>query len=228
MLSLARHWTAFALLLLSVAPALITANTEVIVFRWPSGVLSPLDDLPARIQPRTATILRTNSEERVSLPLSTAEGDQPTEYLVELVNDYEPESIVARVVAAVERRLGVHAMRTVRLCWPASHPTNFHLDLYSIPASASRSTRSFAIYLLISATPSFVSSPASAAKPSANVPFIVLLEPVHLGFIPHSTVPLIAALAGLLLALWAGKVPQRVTSALEGLGRSKADKHTKE
>ncbi|GAA5926997.1 hypothetical protein JCM1841_001606 [Sporobolomyces salmonicolor] len=227
MLSLVRQWTAIALLSLAVAPALIMANTETVVFHWAPSV-GPLDDLPARIQPRPSTILRTNSEERLSLSLSAAESKKPTEYLVELVNDYEPERFAARAVAAVERGLRVHGVRTVRLSWPASHPTDFRLDLYSIPASASRSTQDYAIYLLISATPSFVSSRASAAGSSASVPFTVLFEPVHLGFIPHSTVPLIAGLAGLLLALWAGKVPQRATRALEGLARSKEDKNKKE
>ncbi|BGP33439.1 hypothetical protein JCM10296v2_005241 [Rhodotorula toruloides] len=70
----------------------------------------------------------------------------------------------------LERAMGLE-MRTVRLSWPASHPTTFHLSTHSAPPSAPHLSLP---HLLISATPSFVSP---SRNQTLNVPFTLVLEP---------------------------------------------------
>jgi hypothetical protein len=111
---------------------------------------------------------------------------------------------------------------------PLQHPTGFRLDLHSLPSSPSSSTPP-PIYLLITATPSFVPFPSLASSPP-TVPFTLLLEPVHLGFIPASTLPLVGAIVGLLFLLWLGRVPGRVADGFKWIarGRGEEDKGSKE
>ncbi|BGP25878.1 hypothetical protein JCM10295v2_004819 [Rhodotorula toruloides] len=83
-------------------------------------------------------------------------------------------------------------IRTVRLSWPASHPTSFHLSTHRAPPS---SPHPHLPHLLISAFPSFVSS--LPVNQTLEVPVTMLLEPVHFGGVPESTMPVVAVLLGL-------------------------------
>uniref|UniRef100_A0A0K3C448 FGENESH: predicted gene_1.195 protein n=1 Tax=Rhodotorula toruloides TaxID=5286 RepID=A0A0K3C448_RHOTO len=96
----------------------------------------------------------------------------------------------AHSASVLERAMGLE-MRTVRLSWPASHPTTFHLSTHRAPSSSPDPSLP---HLLISATPSFVSP---SCDQTLYVPFTILLEPIHFGGVPESTLPFVLVLVGL-------------------------------
>ncbi|ORY51205.1 hypothetical protein BCR35DRAFT_310697 [Leucosporidium creatinivorum] len=211
-MSFSHQPTALACLLVAILcfqPA--QANTETLNLRLPFNSAPPL---PANLirSAQSAPVLAVNEPRAVSLSLNSTSALQ----LYLLNTTFDPPRRIARWWSELQRDWQLET-RSVRLCWPASHPTDFDLQVYTSPDSSQVPPP---LYLAISASPSFVAFP-SAEISSPFVPFTLLLEPAHLGGVPESTLPLIGSLLSLLLLLWLTKLPSRVADAFEGLGRAK-------
>ncbi|KAI0354756.1 hypothetical protein OH77DRAFT_489360 [Trametes cingulata] len=103
---------------------------------------------------------------------------------------------------------------TCRISWPASHPAEFFIDLYTPSSLASvlsgsdrvysthpagdntLTRRKYARIRLISQAV-FTPSPATRNRTVEPVPFMVIVEPLYLGVIPASLVPTLATLLAL-------------------------------
>ncbi|GAA6040560.1 hypothetical protein JCM8097_005464 [Rhodosporidiobolus ruineniae] len=188
--------------------SLAIANTEILVQRLPLS----LDPLPEHLldTPVIDPPLPVNSQ-----LIGYAQHEGHTELLVlyPLSLRWEPASDWAHWLVSLERRLGLEA-RTVRLSWAAAYPTDFHLSLHAAPPS---SPYPHLPHLLIRSQPAFVAAPSAASEKRYAVPYTLDVEPVHLGGVPQSTLPVVAFLAAVLAVLFLAGVPQRVCDALEGL-----------
>ncbi|KAJ8472333.1 hypothetical protein ONZ51_g8584 [Trametes cubensis] len=100
---------------------------------------------------------------------------------------------------------------TLRVSWPAMHPADFFIDVYSpeqlakhlghsnaVPNRSGKPTtaltrKKFARIRVVH-TGVFTPSPQNANRTVEPVPFIVLVEPLYLGVLPASLVPTLAFL----------------------------------
>jgi hypothetical protein len=158
-------------------------------------------------------ILELNSPQTLSVCLREGQKS-PTDLILPLDAAGKARSGLLGGLDRLEGAMGL-SMRTVRLSWPASvrpffqsvaavvlldapnptqHPTNFHLSTHRAPPSSPHPSLP---HLLISANPSFVSS-TPGHNQTLDVPFTVLVEPVHFGGVPESTLPFMGVLVGLL------------------------------
>ncbi|BGP09452.1 hypothetical protein JCM10049v2_005323 [Rhodotorula toruloides] len=172
---------AASLVLLATLTPLALANTEILVSRLPFE-LADLSNATygAQVSPH---ILELDSPQTLSVQLS--EGQQtPTQLYIPLDASAKARTGLLGQLDRFERAVELE-MRTVRLSWPASHPSAFHLSTHRAPSSSPHPSLP---HLLISAAPSFVSP---SQNHTLDVPFTILLEPVHLGGVPESTLPLL-------------------------------------
>ncbi|EGU11277.1 hypothetical protein RTG_02745 [Rhodotorula toruloides ATCC 204091] len=178
---------AASLVLLATLTPLALGNTEILVSRLPFE----LADLPKAAHSASVSphILELYSPQTLSIRLTEGQ-DVPTELIIPLdAAGKAPTGLLGRL-DRLERAMGLE-MRTVRLSWPASHPTTFHLSTHRAPSSSPDPSLP---HLLISATPSFVSP---SCDQTLYVPFTILLEPIHFGGVPESTLPFVLVLVGL-------------------------------
>ncbi|KAF5368845.1 hypothetical protein D9758_002952 [Tetrapyrgos nigripes] len=120
---------------------------------------------------------------------------------------------------------------TLRISWPASSPADFSINIYNPeqvatrfqvsstpnPSAPDRNTRTK--YARIRLVDTGVRTPMQHSFPPpptiARVPFMVIVEPLYLGVIPASVLPVGTVLAPLLAVLFF--VVPRVNSYIEGL-----------
>ncbi|GAA5879803.1 hypothetical protein JCM16303_004185 [Sporobolomyces ruberrimus] len=164
----------------------VAANTEIVNFGYPER----FPELPSTIPAKPQSLVLLNEPKHFSIPVRHGATAEPTHTLIEFTYQLDHSSLRGRLEELQKKILKIKAKRTTRLSWPASHPADFKLELFGIPALTHRSTSSFGGYLLITAQPTLVHSPT--VNPFAEIPVTIIVEPAWLGGIPESLIPVIA------------------------------------
>ncbi|GAA5956845.1 hypothetical protein JCM3765_006617 [Sporobolomyces pararoseus] len=199
----------------------VNANTEIINFEFPQH----FDDFPASIDPKPLRLITLNEPAQFSLPISPGSGDGPSQAIIEFAYEIDPVSSPRRKKMEhwQTRHFGIRARRTARLSWPASHPADLKINLYSVPAFKTRSTHLFGGYLLITYRSTSIHS-SSVPETFDEIPVTLVIEPCWIGGIPESLLGTLILVVTLVGVLTVAGVPQKVTKALRKLRDSKGEK----
>ncbi|KAH9885441.1 hypothetical protein C8Q73DRAFT_795858 [Cubamyces lactineus] len=191
-------WLALVVLCIVQSAHVVLANTEIVNFdasqasevllaetnEWP--VLSPLH---AQVLLRVSPAPTDTPIASVCEPISgNIPGDCPHETWLTVDLDASPWLSYSKF--------------TLRVSWPAMHPADFFIDIYSpsqlaerfghskdAPDHSAALTRKKFARIRVVHSGVFTPSPENVKRTVEPVPFIVLVEPLYLGVLPASLVP---------------------------------------
>ncbi|KAK4046051.1 hypothetical protein OIV83_006397 [Microbotryomycetes sp. JL201] len=110
-----------------------------------------------------------------------------------------------RLIERLSARVGLNA-RHVRLCWPASQPTDYVVRIVFDGDQA---------YVVVTAVATSVLFPER--PPFDTINFTLLVEPAYFGGVPASTLPIIGFIALVVAALVGVRAPQQTVTCLHSI-----------
>ncbi|KAH9046961.1 hypothetical protein EDB83DRAFT_2523228 [Lactarius deliciosus] len=206
---------ALGLLILGHCPPQTLANTQIINF--PAGNPVPVAPLP-----QNWTVLHAGTDEIFVRDITPAPSHAPCK------DDGAPGECPHDLWFALDLDNGGawtrHDRFTLRVSWPASHPAAVALSLHPAPppppsASPVRTARLHLARLRL--TEEGVRVPVLSTAQHQPVPLVVRLEPLMLGVLPASVLPVAATLLVVLAAAACGVLPPvlRVVEGAVGTAR---------
>ncbi|KAM0786596.1 hypothetical protein ACM66B_002050 [Microbotryomycetes sp. NB124-2] len=182
---------------------LARANTESLTISWPLDARSGLSTPSLKQLVWTATPLALGVQTSWHGQLDANRTAQQAHLVVEHASS-DAQGHVNRLLSLLSDRVGLNA-RHVRLCWPASQPTDYKLDVYADATGQS--------YVIVTAVASSVPFPSSDVPDNA-IDYTLLIERALFGGVPASTVPIVLSIVLVVAVLVGLGVPQAMVTCL--------------